>query len=328
VEIGIAYELASELDLSPGAPDDLLDEYEVQETIDAIEAALHANGLTTRRLHSGERLVRAVLERRPELVFNDAEGQGTRSREAQVPAVLELLGIPYTHSDPLTMAVTLEKAAAKTIVAGAGLPTPRFQVAETEAFELLLDLPVVAKPMREGSSIGIRSESAVLRDAASVGPHVRGLLERYRQPVLVEEQCPGAELTVGILGTGAAAEPIGVMEIAPRYGEVEDFMYSVDVKRNYARLVEYRVPPACDPYLVERAQEVGMAAYAALGCRDVGRIDLRVGRDGEPMFLEANPIPGLDPQKSDIVILAGKVGMGYNDLIGRIVTSARERYGI
>jgi len=328
MEVGIAYDLVSDVKLGPGDPEDLLDEYDPPETIDAIEEALRANGLVPRRLGGGERLIRGVLERRPDLVFNIAEGRGTRSREAHVPAVLELLGIPYTHSDPLTMAVTLDKAAAKTFVAAVGAPTPAHQVVEHASFELELELPVVAKPLREGSSIGIRSGSSLLRELSDVGPHVRELLEGYRQPVLLEEFCPGAELTVGIVGSSDGAHSIGVMEISPRGGRVDDFIYSVDVKRNYEQLVEYRVPPACEPQLAARAGDVALAAYAALGCRDVARIDLRISRDGEPMFLEANPLPGLNPRTSDIVILAGHVGLGYDELIGRIVASCRERYGI
>jgi D-alanine-D-alanine ligase len=328
VEVGIAYDLVSEVQLSPGEPEDLLDEYDPPETIDALEAALQANGLTTRRLGGGERLVRSVIERHPDLVFNIAEGKGTRSREAHVPAVLELLGIPYTHSDPLTLALSLDKAAAKTIVAASGVPTPAHQVVDRPDFEIELTPPLVAKPLHEGSSIGIHSDTSILRERSSVGPFVRGLLERYRQPVLLEELCPGAELTVGIVGTGADAEPIGAMEIAPRDGRVAEFLYSSDVKHDYERLVDYHVPPRCAPGVTERAIQIALDAYRALGCRDVGRIDLRIGADGEPKFLEANPLPGIDRRRSDIVILAGKTGLEYEQLIGRIVASARERHGI
>jgi D-alanine-D-alanine ligase len=119
-----------------------------------------------------------------------------------------------------------------------------------------------------------------------------------------------------------------VMEIVPTNGPLHDFLYSVDVKRNYEAEVEYRVPPAQPASLVGRVLEVALTAYAALGCRDVARIDLRCGRDGEPQFLEANPLPGLHPVKSDLVILGKQVGIGYDELIGRIVQSARDRYGL
>lgn len=326
MEVAIAYDLVSDVQLDPDAPDDLLAEYDPPETIEAIEAALRANGLTTRRLGGGESLVRALLDRRPGLVFNIAEGKGTRSREAHVPAVLELLGVPYTHSDPFTMAVTLEKSAATTLVAAHAVPTPVQQMVEEPDFELEVELPVVAKPIREGSSIGIRSGSSILRDPSSVRAHVLGLLERYRQPVLLEELCPGPELTVGIVGNGRGAEPIGVMEIVPRARSLDDFLYSIDVKRNYQEEVEFRLLPG-PPFLVERSLEMAVRAYSVLGCRDVARVDLRVGGDGEPKFLEMNPLPGLHPE-SDIVVLSRLVGIGYEELIGRIVEAARARYGI
>jgi D-alanine-D-alanine ligase len=328
VEVAIAYDLVTEVAQRPGSPDELLEEYDPPETIDALEEALRANGVRTRRLGGGERLARAVLEHRPDLVFNVAEGRETRSREAHVPALLELLGIPYTASDPLTMAVTLDKAAAKVLVAAEGVPTPPHQVVEEAEFELAIELPLVAKPAHEGSSIGIRSGASIARTPDDVRQRVRQLLERYREPVLLEELCPGAELTVGILGTGETAEPIGVMEIVPRHAKLGDFLYSLDVKRNWEQEVEYRVPPTCPAETTERAQEHALRAYRALGCRDVARIDLRVGRDGEPQFLEANPLPGLHPRNGDIVVLTGLLGIPYEELIGRILDSARKRYGI
>jgi D-alanine-D-alanine ligase len=328
MEVAIAYDLVTEVAQRPGTPDELLEEYDPPETIDALEEALRANGVRTRRLGGGARLVRTLLEDPPDLVFNVAEGRETRSREAHVPAVLELMGIPYTHSDPLTMAVTLDKAAAKVLVAAEGVPTPAHQVVEAVEFELKIELPLVAKPAHEGSSIGIRSGESIIRKPDDLYQRVRELLERYREPVLLEELCPGAELTVGILGTGVDAEPLGVMEIAPRNGELGDFLYSLDVKRNWEQEVEYRVPPTCPAEKAARAQEHALRAYRALGCRDVARIDFRIGRDGEPQFLEANPLPGLHPRKGDIVILAGLLGIPYAELIGRIVESARKRYGI
>src|SRR5262245_53190833 len=186
MEVAIAYDLVTEVVQRPGTPDELLEEYDPPETIDAIEEALRANGVRTRRLGGGVRLVRARHNDRRDLVFNVAEGAETRSREAHIPAVLELLGVPYTHSDPLTMAVTLDKAAAKVIVAAQGVPTPAHQLAEDPDFELGLELPLVAKPAHEGSSIGIYSGVSIIREASDVRPRVRELLERYRQPVLLE----------------------------------------------------------------------------------------------------------------------------------------------
>jgi D-alanine-D-alanine ligase len=118
------------------------------------------------------------------------------------------------------------------------------------------------------------------------------------------------------------------MEIVPRGVAREDFIYSLEVKRNYLEEVEYRVPPSSPASLVERVRETALAAYRALGCRDVGRVDVRVGRDGEPKFLEVNPLPGLNPVSGDLPILARRSGIGYTDLVGRVVALARGRHRI
>lgn len=345
MDIGIAYDLKS--DFSTGgeptgapfalargvtegsAPDDRLEEYDSPATVDAIAAALAAAGHTPRKIGGGRRFVERVLERRPDLVFNIAEGFGTRSREAHVPSVLEMLGVPFTHSDPLTLAVSLDKAMTKVIVEAAGVPTPAFAVVETagELARLPVEFPVIAKPLFEGSSMGIRRTSRAT-SAKELATHVERLLADYGQPVLVEEFCSGPEFTVGILGNGASARPIGVMEIAPTHGSEETFIYSIEVKRNYETEVAYRVPPDRPEPLIEAVLEVALRSYAALACRDVARVDIRVGRDGAPKFLEINPLPGLNPITSDIVILARAVGMSYETLIGRIVEGARARYGI
>jgi D-alanine-D-alanine ligase len=329
VDVGIAFDLRSDFPVGAGAPEDLLEEYDSEATIDAIARALAANGHGARRLGGGRAFVEAVLRDPPDLVFNVAEGHGTRSREAHVPAVLEMLRVPCTHSDPLTCAVTLDKAVAKKVVAADGVPTPRWAVADAEDAPgpPRLAFPVIAKPLAEGSSIGIRKASRIegpeaLREA------VRSLRRAYGQPVLVEEFCPGPELTVGILGNGAGARVVGVMEIVPRTTSREAFVYSLEVKRNYETEVEYHVPPRQPAALVARAREVALAAYRSLGCRDVARIDLRVGADGEPKFLEANPLPGLNPVTGDVVILSGRAGLPYEGLIGAIVDAARERHGI
>jgi D-alanine-D-alanine ligase len=326
VEIGIAYDLRADGSDS-GGPDDRFEEYDAIATIDAVAAALETRGHRTRKLGGGRELLRELLERPPELVFNMAEGAGSRSREAHVPAVCELLGVPYTHSDPLTLAASLDKAAAKSLVAAAGLPTPRWCVVEDAGDAMALSFPVIAKPLAEGSSMGIRLFSRA-DEPEELRGHVDRLLRDYGQPVLVEEFCPGAELTVGILGTGERAEALGVMEVVPLTVPTDRFVYSIEVKRSVEPFVEYDVPPQRPQQLIDRAVEVALGAYRALGCRDVGRIDLRVDAAGEPSFLEANPLPGLRPDWGDIVILAGRCGVEFEELIDRIVACARERQGV
>lgn len=326
MEIGIAYDLATDFAAAPGAAHDSLAEYDSEDTVAAIEAVLVGAGHQPRRLGGGRRFLEAVMASPPDLVFNFAEGQGGRSREAQVPAVCEMLRIPYTHSDPLTMAVTLDKAAAKRLVAAAGVSTPAFEVWERPG-ATSLEFPVVAKPLHEGSSMGV-STSSLARTQDELDRVVGELAEAYREPALVEEFCPGEELTVGIFGAGECARVLAVMEVAPQRRALGEFLYSGQVKHDWRVEVTYHVPPRCPPALTERAQAVALAAYRALGCRDVGRVDLRVDRHGEPSFLEANPLPGLHPVTSDLAMMARPLGIAYEPLIMRIVDCARARLGI
>ena len=272
LDIGIAFDLRSDFADDPDGPDDALEEYESEETIVAIAGALERAGYQARPLGGGRRLVRALLDEPPKLVFNISEGRGGRSREAQVPAVCELLDVPYTHSDPLTLAASLDKDVAKRLVAAAGVPTPYHVVCNGRVDNLeSLALPAVVKPLTEGSSKGIRGPCLVAdtRDLVAV---IRRLEADYDQPVIVEEFCPGREITVAVLGTGDGARAIGAMEIELRAG---DRLYSVDVKRDFKARVRYHVPPRSH---AAEAEAVAVAAHRALGCRDVSRVDLRGGR--------------------------------------------------
>ena len=334
--IGIAYDLKAELEQTvlraagdAVLPDDVFEEYDSEATVAAIEEALGSNGYRTRRLGSGRSFLARAMHEPGDLVFNIAEGYGTRSREAHVPSALEMLGVPYTHSDPLTLALTLDKAMAKRVVASAGVPTPRFAVLEhvDQVADVPLAFPLIAKPLFEGSSMGVRNHSRVV-DEYELRELVAQLLADYREPVLVEEFASGPEFTVGILGTGPSAQVIGAMEIVPKNCPIDEFVYSLEVKRNYLEEVEYHAPPRRPAEMVRHVEEVALAAYRALACRDVGRVDVRMGDDGEPKFLEVNPLPGLNPVTGDLVILARANGLGYADLIGRIVEGARERQGL
>jgi D-alanine-D-alanine ligase len=334
VDIGIAFDLKSDFappsgGESPAAasgPDDLLEEYDSERTIDGIAAVLAKRGHTARRLGSGRRFLEAVLRAPPDLVFNVAEGSGSRSREAHVPAVCEMLRIPCTHSDPLTLAVALDKGMAKRVVASAGVATPRFAVVESiaEAQRLDLAFPLIAKPLFEGSSMGVRTGSKC-DDRGALERQLARLLGDYRQPALIEEFCTGAEFTVGLLGSGAGARPIGVMEIVPLKGGTENFVYSVEVKRIWSEEIAYHVPPQRPRELIVALERTALAAYRALECRDVGRVDLRIGRDGEPKFIEINPLPGVNPGWSDLCVLGEKAGLSYDDLIGGILDAALAR---
>ena len=270
-----------------------------------------------RRLAAGDRW---------DLVFNFAEGVAGRSREAQVPALCELYAQPYTFSDPLTAALTLDKPMAKRVVRDLGLPTAPFAVVSRgeEADAVDLPLPLFVKPMAEGSSKGVDRRSKVT-SREELRARCAELIAAFDQPVLVETYLPGRELTIGIVGNGGAARAVGTMEVIFVEGSDREF-YTALNKGEFEERVSYALLDG-EP-LAARARQVALAAYRALGCRDAGRVDLRCAEDGEPCFLEINPLPGLHPTRSDLPIMCALGGIEYRRLVGEIVDAAARRWGL
>lgn len=303
MRIGLTYNLKP-----PGATDDQFEEFDSVETVEALEGALRARGHDTLRLGWGEEMLDILDHERVDGVFNFAEGVGGRGRESQVPAMLEMLGIPYTASEPLTIAITLDKPLAKLLAKANGIATAPWRVNDGKG----LHFPLFAKPAAEGSSMGItaasRCEDEKQLDAA---------LARLRKygPVLVEEFLPGDEFTVGLVD----GEVVGVMQVVPRRKD-EAFIYSLEVKRDYLNRVDYRAADAPD------VAEVGRAVWRAFGLKDVARVDVRRDRDGVASFVEVNPLPGMNPVTGDLVICARLNGVPYEELIGRVVDSAVRRW--
>lgn len=325
MRIGLTYDLRPEY-LAAGFGEEETAEFDRPETIEAIELALQALGHETDRIGHVRRLVeRLAAGDRWDLVFNIAEGMYGIGREAQVPALLDAYRIPYTFSDPLVMALSLHKGMTKQVVRAAGIPTPDFavvrDVSELEAVDL--PFPVFAKPVAEGTGKGINAASKI-RDRENLRAVVRSLLDRYRQPVLVERFLPGREMTVGIWGTGAEAEVIGTMEILLT-ANAEPEVYSYVNKEECDDRVEYRHPSPEEDEEVRHAEAIALAAWRALGCRDAGRIDIRSDETGQPQFLEVNPLAGLHPQHSDLPLICTARGIPFQRLIERIVHSARKR---
>ncbi len=325
MRIGITFDLKSDAPAAPGLPDDHQEEFDSPKTVEGIADVLRSMGHEPVLLGNGRDFLQKVMASPPDLVFNFAEGQGvSRSREARVPAVLEMLGIPHTGPDPLTAATTLDKDCARRLVASHGGLVPWGMVV-TPGEPLPAPVPrypVIVKPAWEGSSKGIRGK-CVVDDEADL---LRAVDERrdQRQPLLVEEYIAGEELTVGVIGN-APPRVIGSLRVVPLRDEPR-FVYSLEVKRDYAERVRYEGPPRLPAEHLRAAEAAALLAYRALGCRDVARIDYRV-RDGVPYFLEANPLPGLNPETSDLVILARLNGMPYETLIRGIVESALARVG-
>jgi D-alanine-D-alanine ligase len=328
MRIGIAYNLREDLDGGPGGPEDLAEEFDSPETIDALAAVLAGAGHAVLRLGAGRTFLERMLADPPELVLNIAEGLAGRSREAQVPAVCEMLGVPCTGSDPLTLAATLDKDVAKRLVASHGLATPRHLLVRT-LDELPggpspggLAFPLIVKPAWEGSSKGVRLASKVATPEA-LREQAAFVLSGYGGPAIVEEFCEGEEFTVGVIGNDPP-RVVGTMQIRHRTLPPADFLYSLEVKRDWQRQVEYLVPPPVAPDLLARIEGLALACYRALGCRDVARVDLRLRR-GEPHFIEVNPLPGLSPTYGDLPILAGRMGWTHERLVLEIVRSALAR---
>jgi D-alanine-D-alanine ligase len=322
MRVGLTYDLRDDY-LAAGYGEEETAELDRPETVESLERVIAGLGHTPERIGNLAALARRLLGgERWDLVFNIAEGLHGVGRESQVPALLDAWGIPYTFSDPLVLAVTLHKGVAKHVVRDCGVPTPDFRVVSEELDLTQVDLPfpLFCKPVAEGSSKGVSGASRVA-SAEALREVCTDLLRRFRQPVLVEVFLPGREFTVGVLGSGRSAEPLGVLEVVLRAG-AETGAYSYHNKEHYDALVEYRLVQDAD---AQAAVAVALDAWRALGCRDAGRVDVRLDGEGRPQFLEVNPLAGLHPVRSDLAILAARVGLGYEGLIRRVLEGALTR---
>lgn len=327
LRIGITYNLKKDFLSNEKLPTDFAEEFDTEETIDAIKNVLENDGHKVFKLGGDNGLFERLRDISVDIVFNIAEGSKGRNREAHIPAILEFMDIPYTGSDPLTLSLTLDKSMAKRVVASEGIPTPKFKkIYRFEDLEGLdLKYPLFIKLCYEGSSKGIRLDSKVI-DRSALEEKVRWLLKDYGPPILIEEFVKGPEFTVGVIGNDPPAI-LGVMQIEIKGFLPEDAIYSLEVKREWEDRVCYHCPPPITNDLLERIKEVALGAYRVLECRDVSRVDIRVGEDGIPYFLEINPLPGLSPIYGDLPIMAKKMGWNYEELIRTILNNALKRYG-
>jgi D-alanine-D-alanine ligase len=323
--IGLTYDLRSEW-LAQGYSELETAEFDREETVAAIEDALRTAGFATERIGNYRSLMAALAAgKRWELVFNFCEGMHGMGREALVPALLDAYQIPYTFSDPVVLAVSLHKGLAKRVVRDAGVPTPDFAVVEdiADTRSVTLRYPLFAKPLAEGTGKGI-TPSSKITNADALRVVCENLLAAYRQPVLVEEYLPGREFTTGIVGTGADAKVVGTMEVVfLETAEAHAYTY---VNKEYCDdRVRYELMQG---ETAEGCARVALQAWRALGARDAGRIDIRMDAEGRPSFIEVNPLAGLHPKHSDLPIICTLAGVGFQDLIEKIVASARKRAGV
>lgn len=323
MRVGITYDLRDAW-LRAGYSEVETAEFDREDTIDAIADALTDLGYTVDRIgHLQQLAARLVAGDRWDLVFNICEGMHGWGREAQVPALLDAYQIPYCFSDALVCSLTLHKGMTKDVVRAGGVATPDFAVVHDlgGARNVKLPFPLFAKPIAEGTGKGVSSASKI-NDANELQAVCRQLLAEHRQPVLVERFLPGREFTVGILGTARKSSALATLEIALLPGADAD-VYSYRNKENCEELVEYRLLE--EQKLRSKVEALALRAWRVLGCRDAGRVDVRLDEHGAANFIEVNPLAGLHPEHSDLPIMAAKAGMDYRSLIGGIMNSAKVR---
>jgi D-alanine-D-alanine ligase len=324
LRVGFTFNVKRKAAKSAG-DDDSQAEYDSPATIEAIKTAIASFGHTVVELEATAELPAVIGSAGLDVVFNMAEGLHGRNRESAVPAILELLSIPYTGSDSATMALTLDKALAKRVVAQHGVATPAFLVMHTgnEKLPPGFTFPAICKPVAEGSSKGVQG-SSVARDEAELRAFARELIARYRQPALVEVFLPGREFTVGLLGEKRprVLPPMEIVFTRP----TEHPVYSFEHKLAFTDDVRYDCPANVDARLLRDIEDVARGAFIALGCRDVARIDVRCDARGKVNFIECNPLPGLTPDWSDLCMIAKAAGLSYAELIGEILAPAIRRH--
>jgi len=290
-------------------PEDSGAEYESKRTIEVLLQAIRACGHEAVGISLSEDFPRQIRRLEPDLVFNIAEGVRGPARESIVPAWLDHLGIPYTGSDGLTLAMSLDKALTKTLASAGGLRTPAFaRVHRIEDLDNLeLKFPLFVKPNAEGSSMGIRYTSRVeTRD--QLQGRVAWILESYKQDCLVEEFAPGREFCLGIIGN-EKPRLLPVVEIRSHRN-----FYPYEEKHNHQK--ELICPAEIPENLADELRGMGLKIFTVLACRDLARVDFKLDNDGRPTFLEINPLPGLSPDYGIFPYQAAAVGISHQQLIG------------
>ncbi|HEY6953127.1 MAG TPA: ATP-grasp domain-containing protein [Bacteroidota bacterium] len=312
-------------------------EWDSEETILAVKTALeqrHAVAL----IEADEEAYQKFLQVQPDIVFNIAEGLRGPSREAQIPAVLEMLGIPYTGSDPLTLGICLDKSRAKEILSHHGVLTPPFKVvtATDELDDFPISFPCIVKPLHEGSSKGVL-DSSVVRSGVELRTQVDRVLRTYHEPALVEKFLAGREFTVALLGNDKDVRVLPIIEIQFHHlPKGANPIYSYEAKWEWDTIEHpmgnlYTCPAAIDRNLETAIRELCLKAYDVLRCRDWCRIDVRLDETGRPHVIELNPLPGILPNPDDhsaFPMAARAAGLDYQAMLNEVLNLAIKRHGI
>jgi D-alanine-D-alanine ligase len=333
--------------LPPGVPPDAYADFDHVETVDQIRAAIESDGHETRFLLADANLPIALREYKPDICFNIAEGLGGDAREAHVPALLEIMDIPYTGSRVLTNAISLDKTLTKRIWRDRRLPVAPFQefIVGDEALRLDLNFrfPLFVKPSREGTGMGVDLK-AIVRDETELRERVQWVIAKYSQPALVETFLPGREFTVGVLGRADAKLYGRHPEWYEKDGIHRFPILELDSSRSvtpnvYSQAAKsksvgeqgapgYICPAIMEPELARRLQHLAWRAHFLLGALDVSRTDIRLDAEGTPRLMEINTLPGLTPNYSDLCLQAAAEAMSYTDLVLEILYLAAGRWGM
>jgi D-alanine-D-alanine ligase len=323
LRIGFSYNV-KRVDTKGG--DDTEAEYDAPETINSIRDALESYGHVVVPVEATAELPRQLMDTPVDLVFNIAEGVSGRNREAAVPALCELMGIPYTGSDAATLSIALDKALSKRVLRQHGILTPEFQVMETgrERLSPKMKFPLIVKPNQEGSSKGVSAHASVVDDEEGLRAVVRELLDKYRQPALIEYYIAGREFTVGLLGD-KRPRVLPPMEIIFLDKANPRPVYDYQIKQEWEKHVYYQCPAKLTPAELKSMERIARETFVALDCRDVARVDLRMDDAGDIYVLEVNPLPGLTPGYSDLCLIANAANIDYRMLIGEILAGGLKR---
>jgi D-alanine-D-alanine ligase len=326
-------------------PADAGAEFDKEETIDAIRAAIESDGHSAIFIPADINLPYTLRDVVPDICFNISEGLGGDGREAQAPAVFEMMHIPYTASRVTANAITLDKTLTKRIWRDNGLPVAPFQEFTTgyEPIDPSLRYPMFVKPAREGTGMGMGVES-IVRNNRELRSRVAWVISKYDQPALVEEYLPGREFTVGVLGRPGIHQYTLHPELYRKDGfhrmpvlEVESNasvtpgVYGHSAKQLYngdEGVPQFLCPAPISGAFSRQLQELAIRAHVAVGALDVSRVDFRCDGEGNPYLLEINSLPGLTPDFSDLCVIGRAEGIGYRDLILEVLYLGASRWGL
>lgn len=326
--IGFMYDLKKDLPVDDGDPLDNNAEFDSEETINFVKSAIESGGHRVVSIGNLKNLLKMLPKIGVDIIFNICEGVGSRNREAQVPVILETLGIPYVGSDGLTMSLTLDKIMTKRIFIAEGIPTPRYLGIDVRSDMVNLDhmeFPMIVKMRQEGSSKGLSNES-VVHNKNELKKRTEFLFDKYNNsPLIIEEFISGTEFTVPIIGNcPIEVLPVVQVQICNKL-KLGELIYTFN--RISSSELKYVCPAKISKQLEKKISHLALRAYKAVDCLDFGRVDFRVDKEGNPYVLEINPLPSLSHE--DVFKISPRVaGYDYNAAIVKVIEAGLRRYGL